>query len=406
MPAGFENKKSKTKASFTPSINSKDITTNFQEYFTQIKDPRVERTRYHLLTDIITIAMLAVIAGAEGWEDIEEYGISKQEWLKTFLQLPFGIPSPDTFRRVFERINPKEFEQCFREWVQSLIEKLGVEVVAIDGKTHRGSYDRESQLKALHTVSAWSSEHRLVLGQVKVSDKSNEITAIPALLEMLDISGCIITIDAMGTQKSIAQKIIAANSDYILSLKDNHPTLHQQVKNWFGAAQSIGFEGIDISISQRIEKGHNRIEKRTVYTVPVSQIPGLYQLDLWVGLKTIVMVVRSIQHWNKTTQEVQFYITSLVSDANKIASAIRQHWGIENSVHWTLDVTFHEDESRIRSLHSPQNFALLRRIALNALERESSFRRSIRQKSRRAAMNDRYMLSVLAAALSNSVPLP
>lgn len=197
-----------------------------------------------------------------------------------------------------------------------------------------------------------------------------------------------------------------SKADYILSLKDNHPTLHQQVKNWFEAAQSIGFKDIDISISQRIEKGHYRIEKRTVYAVPVSQISGLYQLDLWGGLKTIVMVVRSIQHWNKTTHEVQFYITSLINDANKIASAIRQHWGIENSVHWTLDVTFHEDECRIRSLHSPQNFALLRRIALNALERESSFRRSIRQKSRRAAMNDRYMLSVLAAALSNSVPLP
>ncbi|BCL39960.1 ISAs1 family transposase [Nostoc sp. MS1] len=346
---------------------------------------------------------MAVIAGAEGWEDIEEYGISKQEWLKTFLQIPFGIPSPDTFRRVFERINPKEFEQCFREWVQSLIEKLGVEVVAIDGKTHRGSYDRESQLKALHTVSAWSSEHRLVLGQTKVTEKSNEITAIPALLEMLDISGCIITIDAMGTQKSIAEKIIAADADYILSLKENHPKLHQQIKNWFATAQSIGFKSIDVSISQRIEKGHHRIEKRTVYTVPVSQIPELYQLDLWVGLKTMVMVVRSSQHWNKTTQEVQFYITSLKSDAHKIGSAIRQHWGIENSVHWTLDVTFNEDECRIRSLHSPQNFSLLRRIALNALERESSFRRSIRQKSRRAAMNDQYMLSVLAASLPNSI---
>ncbi|BBD64685.1 transposase [Nostoc commune NIES-4072] len=402
MPIGFENKKSKTKASFAPSIDSKDITTKFQEYFTQIKDPRVERTRYHLLTDIITIAILAVIAGASGWEDIEEYGINKQEWLKTFLQLPFGIPSPDTFRRVFERINPKEFEQCFREWVQSLIEKLGVEVVAIDGKTHRGSYDRESQLKALHTVSAWSSEHRLVLGQTKVSDKSNEITAIPALLEMLDISGCIITIDAMGTQKSIAQKIIAAGSDYILSLKDNHPTLHQQVKNWFEIAQSLGFKDVDVNVSQRVEKGHHRVENRQVYTVPVSKLPALHEQDLWTSLTTVVMVVRSIQHWNQTTHEVQFYITSLACDAHKIGSAIRQHWGIENSVHWTLDVTFNEDECRIRSLHSPQNFALLRRIALNALERETSFHRSIRQKSRRAAMNDQYMVSVLATALPNS----
>ncbi|MEH1789424.1 MAG: ISAs1 family transposase [Nostoc sp.] len=401
MSTGFEKKKRKTKTSFAASVDSFDITSKFQEYFTEVKDPRVERTRYHLLTDIITIAILAVIAGAQGWEDIEEYGLNKQEWLKTFLELPFGIPSPDTFRRVFEKINPKEFEQCFRQWVQSLVEKLGVEVVAIDGKTHRGSYDRESKLKALHTVSAWSSEHRLVLGQTKVNAKSNEITAIPALLEILDISGCIITIDGMGTQKSIAQKIIAANADYVLSLKDNHPTLHQQVKNWFEDSLAQGFFGLDVSISQRVEKGHHRIENRQVYTVSVSQLPVLHEQDLWAGLTTVVMVVRSIQHWNKTTQEVQFYMTSLKSDANKIGSAIRHHWGIENSVHWTLDVTFGEDECRIRSLHSPQNFALLRRIALNALERESSFRRSIRQKSRRAAMNDQYMLSVLTAAFSN-----
>jgi len=254
-------------------------------------------------------------------------------------------------------------------------------------------------------VSAWSSEHRLVLGQTKVNAKSNEITAIPALLEMLDISGCIITIDAMGTQKSIAQKIIAANADYILSLKDNHPTLHQQVKNWFEASLAQGLEGVDVSISQRVEKGHHRIENRKFYTVPLSQLPLLHEQEDWAGLTTVVMVVRSIQHWNQTTHEVQFYISSLASDANKIGSAIRQHWGIENSVHWTLDVTFHEDECRIRSLHSPQNFALLRRIALNALERESSFRRSIRPYSRRAATHSQYMVSVLASALPNSSSL-
>lgn len=241
MPTGFE-KKNKTETPFTPSIDSFEITSKFQEYFTEVKDPRVEKTRLHSLTDIIIISILAVIAGAEGWEDIEEYGVNKKEWLGTFLELTFGIPSPDTFRRVFERINPKEFEQCFQMWIQSLIKKLGVEVVAIDGKVLKGSSDRKSQLKALHLVSAWSKEHRLVLGQRKVSDKSNEITAIPALLEMLDISGCIITIDAMGTQKSIAKKIIEADADYILSLKDNHPTLHQQVKNWFEIAQSLGFK--------------------------------------------------------------------------------------------------------------------------------------------------------------------
>jgi predicted transposase YbfD/YdcC len=350
MPTGFEQK-SQTETSFRPSVDSLDITSKFQEYFIQVKDPRVERTRWHLLVDIITIAILAVIAGAQGWEDIEEYGLNKKEWLSTFLELPFGIPSPDTFRRVFERINPKEFEQCFREWVQSLVEKLGVEVVALDGKAHRGSYDRASGLKALHMVSAWSSEHRLVLGQTKISSKSNEITAIPALLEMLDLSGCIITIDAMGTQKSITKKIIESDSDYILSLKDNHPILHQQVKNWFETAQSLEFKGIDVSISQRVEKGHHRIEKRQVYTVPVSELPALHEQDDWVGLTTVVMVVRSIQHWNQITHQVQFYISSFASDANKIGSVIRQHWGIENSVHWTLDVTFHEDECRKSSLH-------------------------------------------------------
>lgn len=206
----------------------------------------------------------------------------------------------------------------------------------------------------------------------------------------------------MGTQKSIAAKITAVNADDVFSLKDNHPTLHQQVKSWFETAQSQGFKGIDVSISQRVEKGHHRIENRQVYTVPVSQLPPLYQQDQWSGLLTVVMVVRKSLYWNKTTHEVQFYLTSLVSDANRIGSAIRQHWGIENSVHWTLDVTFDEDKSRIRSLHGPQNFAVLRRLALNALERETSFRRSIRQKSRRTAMNDRYMLAVLAAALPTS----
>jgi len=206
-------------------------------------------------------------------------------------------------------------------------------------------------------------------------------------------------------QRWDAPDCLGAFADYVLSLKDNHPTLHQQVKNWLEKAQSFGFDGIDVSISHRVEKGHHRLENRKVYTVPVSQLPALHEQEQWTGLKTVVMVVRKCQHWNQTTHEVQFYITSLASDANKIGSAIRQHWGIENSVHWTLDVTFYEDECRIRSLHSPQNFALLRRIALNALEREPSFRRSIRPYSRRSAMNDRYMVSVLAAAIPNPSPL-
>ena len=370
-----------------------------QLVFSEIEDPRVERTRVHLLKDILIIGILSVIAGGKGWEDMENYGLSKYEWLEQFLALPEGIPSPDTFRRVFERINPKVFEQCFRRWIESIVECCGAQVIPIDGKTLKSSYDREQGKSALHLVSAWSSKYRLVLGQVKVADKSNEITAIPALLELLDIAGCIITIDAMGTQTAIASQIFTAKADYILALKGNHPTLHKQVKDWFEQNLSKGFEGIIHSYDQRIEKGHHRTEKRQVWCVPISQLPPLHNQDDWLGLKCVVMVVRVRHLWNKTTREVQFYLTSLDCDAHKLGQAIRLHWGVENGLHWTLDVTFNEDACRVRTGHAPQNLSLCRRIALNALNLEQSFKRSNRQKSNRAAMDNNYMLTILAACL-------
>lgn len=282
-------------------------------------------------------------------------------------------------------------------------------MIPIDGKTVKGSYDRERQKPALHVVSAWASEHRLVLGQVKVSDQSNEITAIPALLELLDLSGCIITLDAMGTQTAIASQIYQAKADYVLALKANHPTLYAQVKAWFETAQDQGFEGIEVSVDKRIESGHHRLETRQVFCVPVTQLPPLHQQQDWIGLQSVVMVVRTRQLWNKTTHQVHFYLTSLESHAAKVGRAIRLHWGIENELHWTLDVTFAEDACRVRSAHAPQNLSLVRRIALNALNQEQSFRRSTRQKSNRAAMDDDYMLKVLATCLpqadSNSAPV-
>lgn len=387
----------------------REISEHLQEYFSEIEDPRVERSRAHELIDLLLISILAVIAGAKGWEDIETYGLSKQAWLRQFLSLPNGIACPDTFRRVFERIDPQAFEQCFQRWVRALVNTLGVQVIPIDGKTVKGSYDREQQKTALHVVSAWASAHRLVLGQVKVADKSNEITAIPALLELLDLAGCIITIDAMGTQTAIATQIYQAKADYVLALKANHPTLYRQVKAWFETAQAQGFEGIELSVEKYTESGHQRIETRQVFCVPVTQLPPLHQQEAWIGLQTVVMVVRTRQLWNKTTHQRQFYLTSLESDAAKAGRAIRLHWGIENELHWTLDVTFAEDNCRVRSAHAPQNLSLLRRIALNALNREQSFRRSTRQKSNRAAMDDGYMLKVLAACLPdadcNSEPL-
>lgn len=402
MSQGFETKSADALQNTRTQRKSKEIVDiasiqqNLVEHFADIKDPRVERTKKHQLTDILVIAILAVIAGAQGWEDIENYGISKQQWLEEFLALPNGIPSDDTFRRVFEFIDPEALNQCFRQWVETLVSSMGGEIIPIDGKTIRGSYDRNQGQSALHVISAWASEQRLVLAQVKVEDKSNEITAIPALLELLDITASIITIDAMGTQTEIAKQIVAKKADYVLALKANHPTLFSQVQQWFENAVANNFIGVDVSYDKRIEKGHHRREIREVWSVLVSAIPQLYQPKVWAGLQSLVMVVRVRHLWNKTTREVQFYLTSLHSDAQLIGRAIRKHWGIENQAHWTLDCTFAEDACRIRSFHSPQNFALLRRFALNALNCEKIYKRSLRQKMKRTAMDNNYMIQVLS----------
>jgi len=254
------------------AVSIEAIQQSLVENFSDIKDKRVERTKKHQLTDILIIAILAIIAGAKGWEDIENYGISKQKWLEEFLALPNGIPSDDTFRRVFEFIDPEALHRCFVRWVETLVTQMNGEIVPIDGKTLRSSYDRNQGKSALHVISAWASEQRLVLAQLKVEDKSNEITAIPPLLELLDLTGCIVTIDAIGTQTDIAQKIIHKKADYVLTLKANHPTLYCQVKAWFEQAQAQQFAGIDVSYDRRIEKAHHRTEIREVWSVPVSAL--------------------------------------------------------------------------------------------------------------------------------------
>jgi len=367
--------------------------------FESLVDPRGRQGQEHTFLSIVLIAILATIGGANGWEDIELYGESHQDWLETFLDLRNGVPHADTYRRVFERINPEALQQCFLGWVNQVVESTGAQVIPIDGKTVKGSYDREKKQSALHLVSAWASEHRMMLAQVKVDSKSNEITAIPALLKLLDITGCIITIDAMGTQTAIAQQIVDQQADYVLSLKANHPTLYAQVQAWFEAAQATDFAGIEFSYDQRVESGHHRREHRQIWVVPATAIPELYQPTAWAGLQSLVMVIRVRHLWNKTTREVQFYLTSLSCNALKIAQAIRTHWGIENQLHWVLDVTFGEDASRIRTGHSPENFALMRRMAISLLNQETSTQRSLRQKAKRAAMSSNYMLHVLATAL-------
>jgi predicted transposase YbfD/YdcC len=351
---------------------------------------------------IVLIAILATIGGATGWEDIEVYGESHQEWLETFLDLRNGVPHADTYRRVFERLHPEALQECFLGWVNQVVTATRAQVIPIDGKSVKDSYDQEKKQSALHLVSAWASEHRLMLAQVKVDSKSNEISAIPSLLKLLDIMGCIITIDAMGTQTAIAQQIIDKQGDYVLSLKANHPTLYAQVQAWFEAAHATHFAGIEFSYEQRVEASHHRREHCQIWVVPATVIAELHQPTPWAGLQSLVMVIRVRHLWNKTTREVQFYLTSLPCDAQQIAKAIRTHWGIENQLHWVLDVTFGEDAARIRTGHSPQNFALLRRMAISLLNQEASTKRSLRQKAKRAAMNSNYMLQVLATALPQS----
>ncbi|MEG4026657.1 ISAs1 family transposase [Microcoleus sp. S13C4] len=399
MEKGFARVVNQPKSSPTSSrpgpIDLQDLQMGLSTYFNDLPDPRVDRTKQHLLKDILVITILATIAGAVGWEDIENYGLSKQQWLEEFLELPNGIPSDDTFRRVFEKLDPKVLEQKLSQWLQQIMGSVLQEIIPIDGKSLRGSYDREKGLKNLHLVTAWASEQRLVLGQVKVEDHSNEITAIPALLKLIDISGAIITIDAMGTQTEIVRLIRHKKADYVVALKSNHPTLYHQVKDWFDTAKTQGFMGVEMSYDSRTEKGHHRVETRKVWAVSVAQLGGLYKQEKWAGLHTIVIVERVRHLWNKTTHEVQFYLSSLPVDAQLNGRAIRQHWGIENQVHWSLDVTFNEDKSRIRSLNSPQNFALVRRLALNALNQETTLQRSLRQKIKRAAMNNDYMMQIL-----------
>ena len=383
------------------AVDAENVQGQWLSQFESLKDPRKSKGIEHNFVSIVLIAILATIGGATGWEDIELYAESHQSWLETFLDLKHGVPHADTYRRVFARIAPEALQDCFLGWVKQVVEATGAQVIPIDGKTLKGSYDRSTRQSALHMVSAWASQNRLMLGQVKVESKTNEIKAIPALLKLLDITGCIITIDAMGTQTEIAKQIVDKGADYVLCLKANHPTLWSQVRVWFEQAQQNGFEGIVYSHEARFEAGHDRRETRKVWAVPLGAMGDLYQIAQWSGLKTIVMVSRVRRLWNKTTREVMFYLSSLPCDAVRIARAIRAHWGIENQLHWVLDVTFKEDASRIRKGFGAENFSLLRRMAISLLNQETSTKRSLRQKTKRAAMNRDYMLDVLAAAMNH-----
>jgi predicted transposase YbfD/YdcC len=324
---------------------------------------------------------------------MEEYGKAKYWWLKSFLALPNGIPSHDTFGRVFSRLNPAEFQECFLSWVQAVKEISGGQVVAIDGKTLRQSFDSASQKSAIHMVSAWATANRLVLGQTKVDDKSNEITAIPRLLKMLELTGCIVTIDAMGCQKSIAELIIDKGADYVLALKANQGTLYGDVKLFFDDALENGFGDFAYSFHETTDGDHGRIEIRRYWSV--SDISWIEDRERWKGFQSICMVESERLIGDTKTVERRYYISSLDSDAKSLSHPVRVHWGIENSVHWILDVAFREDDCRIRKDHGPENFAILRHIALNLLKHEKTSKVGTKAKRLKSGWDNSYLLKVL-----------
>lgn len=366
-------------------------------HFQDIADPReTSRSSYPLLS-IITIAILAVISGADGCVAIETYGKAKQSWLETFLDLPCGIPSHDTFGRVLTILDPTELENCFLSWIKTITEKLDIKLIHIDGKEHNGSYDRKEKLKSLHSVSAWSSEHGLSLAQEKVDSKSNEIKAIPLLLKLLDLRGATVTLDAMGTQFAIAQQIRKAGGNYNLALKGNQGKLSKQVEKWFKEAESHDWQGIEYSYNETFDSKHHRTEARQVWSVSVNQLPSLHRQEIWHGLSSVIMVKSTRVLWNKTTTAVRFYISSLEPDAERDSHIIRSHWSIENGCHWVLDVVFHEDASRIRKGNGAQNFGTLRRLSLNLLKKEPS-KRSLKMKRYLAGIDNDFLLEILAAS--------
>lgn len=366
------------------------------DHFASREDPRVERTKRHPLLSIVAIAICAVIIGAETWDEIAEFGTGKQAWFARFLDLPHGIPSHDTFNRVFAALDPRQFRACFAAWMGSVAQVLPTTVIALDGKTVRRSHDRHGGREAIQIVSAWASANRVVLAQERVNDKANEITALPELLRVLALKGCLVTIDAIGCQKEIAQQILAQGGDYVLALKENQPSLLEEVTTLFAQARANVFVDLTSEQERTVTKGHGRLEIRrhTVIADP-DLLTWLHDEYHWPGLAAIGMVEAERRRGEERGTQTRYYLLSRALSAKDFGIAVRSHWGIENQLHWTLDMSFGEDQSRIRQGSAAENFVVLRHLALNLLRQQQTKRLSIRAKRLKAGWEDAYLLQVL-----------
>lgn len=362
--------------------------------FAELEDPRMNRTKQHSLSDILAIAICATICGVDDWTKMELFGQCKEKWFRTFLALPNGIPSHDTFRYVFMRLDPEAFERCFMKWVDSLCEASGGRLIAVDGKTIRGSLDRAGNKAAVHMVSAWCNANEMVLGQVATDDKSNEITAIPRLLKLIDISNAVVTIDAMGCQKEIAKTIVDEGGDYVLQLKGNQGGLHEETVQLFDQCLRDDCLGIEYAMAKTINKGHGRIERRTIWAT--EDVSWFAERTKWKKLRSLVRVRCERTVEGETSSEYHYYITSLpADDPEKLLGYIRGHWSVENNLHWSLDISFADDERRTRTGHGAENASRLARIALNALKAEKTLKASIKSKRLYCGWDHDYLLKVL-----------
>lgn len=368
------------------------------EHFGSLEDPRVVGRTRHKLMDIILIAICGTICNADNWVDIEAFGHAKEEWLRTFLELPSGIPSHDTFGRVFAMIDPEQFQACFHGWVQAAVSLTEKQVVAIDGKTARRTHDREAGRSSLHMISAWATENQLVLAQRAVEEGHNEIHELPALLRLLDVSGCIVTIDAIGCQREIAQQIRDQGGDYVLAVKGNQPKLEEGIISIFSTV-SAKPESIRFQRVRSVEKGHGRIETREVWTVSDPEYLNWIDPDhRWPGMRSVAMVIATRRQGDDVSHATRYYVSSLDGSAETIAGAIRSHWGVENSLHWVLDVAFDNDGTRVRTGHAPANLTVLQHIALNLIKQDKTARKSVKGRRLLAAWDNDYLWTVLNAS--------